>query len=513
MQSADSGNGNPVVVIGAGPAGLTAAYELGKRGRGAVVLESDGVVGGLSRTVVSDGWRFDLGGHRFFTKVPAVEALWREILPGGDFVTRRRMSRIYYEGRFYDYPLKAANVLANLGPLEAARCVASYAWAKVHPPGDLDSFEGWVAARFGRRLYGKFFKDYTEKVWGVPATSIGADWAAQRIRNLSLGRAAVRALLPGLRDRRDVASLIETFEYPRLGPGMMWEACARRITAMGGRILLGSPVERVACEAGRLRSVVYRTRRGHAEIAAPALISSMPLGELARALDPSPPENVLQAAGSLSYRAHLTVALVVPSGAGFPDNWIYVHDPRVKVGRIQNFGSWSPWMVRDGQTCLGMEYFLFEGDDLWRDSDADLVEMAIGELRMIGLAGSADVESGYAVRMAKAYPVYDEAYADAVDSIRDWIERHAAGVHPVGRNGMHRYNNQDHSMLTAMLAVENIVDGTCHDIWSVNVEAEYLEEHRAGGVCCSGATAGANGSSMREAGETGRAAPVVRLRA
>jgi protoporphyrinogen oxidase len=492
----------PVVVIGAGPAGLTAAYQLVKAGRDVTVLESDDVVGGISRTVEKDGWRFDIGGHRFFTKVQAVEDLWHEILPDEDFLLRPRMSRIYYDGKFFDYPLRAFNALKNLGVLEATLCVLSYGWVRVKPPADLDTWEGWTASRFGWRLYRTFFKTYTEKVWGVPGNELKADFAAQRIKTLSLAKAVGNALLPKRRGT-DVTSLIEEFQYPKLGPGMMWERCSELVESRGGEVLTSSPVSKIYRRHGGAYAVSYSigaySNRGQSNgeaaetvVEASHVISSMPYSALVRAMDPPAPAEILSAADDLHYRDFLTVALVVPEKAGFPDNWIYVHYPGVKVGRIQNFGSWSPYMVKEGRTCLGLEYFVFEGDDVWEMDDESLVALGTDELSRLGLVDSSQVERGFVVRMPKAYPVYDEGYQAAVEKIKAWLESEVPNVHAVGRNGMHKYNNQDHSMYTAMLTVENIVQGSHHDIWSVNVEEEYHEE-KAG---------------TTEAG-TGRSAPVV----
>jgi len=466
-----------VVIIGAGPAGLTAAYELGKRGVTTTVLEADGVVGGISRTVERDGWRFDIGGHRFFTKVSAVERLWHEILPDEDFLVRPRTSRIYYNGKFFDYPLRASNALAGLGVLEALRCVLSYVWARVRPPRDTTTFEGWVTSRFGARLYRIFFKTYTEKVWGVPATEIKADWAAQRIKNLSLVKAILNAVLPR-RNQKDITSLIEEFEYPKHGPGMMWERARDLVEAQGSKVVLHAPVMAVHHSAGRAVAVTAGSDGASTRYECDHVISSMPIGALLRTMDPPVPARVLAAADGLRYRDFLTVALVVPEECGFPDNWIYVHSPDVKLGRIQNFGSWSPYMVKEGRTCLGLEYFVDEGDELWASSDVSLVALGTQELATLGLADPARVEAGYVVRMPKAYPMYDDTYKANVLVLRDWLEANAPNVHPVGRNGMHKYNNQDHSMLTAMLSVENIF-GASHDIWSVNVEQEYHEEKRS----------------------------------
>jgi protoporphyrinogen oxidase len=468
------------VVIGAGPAGLTAAYQLGKRDLPVEVFEADTVVGGISRTVERDGWRFDLGGHRFFTKVPLVRTLWREILPAEDFMTRPRMSRIYYRRRLFDYPLRAMNALRGLGIIEALRCVLSYVWAQLNPPPDQTHFEGWVTARFGKRLYSIFFKTYTEKVWGLPATAIQADWAAQRIKNLSLFKAVVNAIMPR-RKQTAVVSLIEEFQYPRLGPGMMWERCAQLVTKQGGVVTMGTVVTHVHRDSAGVVAVTVSGAGGVRRVAADHIITSMPMQALVRAMEPGPPADVVAAADDLRYRDFLTVALVVPLEFSFPDNWIYIHEPGVNVGRIQNFGSWSPFLVKEGRTCLGLEFFVNEGDELWSLSDDELVALATAELEQLGLVRPGAVEAGYAVRVRKAYPVYDERYQDNVDTIRSWLSRAVPNLHPVGRNGMHRYNNQDHSMLTAALTVENIVDGANHDVWAVNVEGDYGEEARERG--------------------------------
>ncbi len=468
----------PVVVIGAGPAGLTAAYELGKAGSPAVVLEASDVVGGISQTVERDGWRFDIGGHRFFTKVPEVEALWHEILPDEEFLLRPRMSRIYYRGKLFDYPLKASNALGNLGVLEALKCVLSYVMVRIRPPKDQSNFEGWVAARFGWRLYRIFFKTYTEKVWGVPATEIQADWAAQRIKNLSLLSAVLNALLPR-RNQKDIASLIEEFQYPKYGPGLMWERAAEHVVSLGGSVLMDSPVTSVQHRDGQAVAVTATTPEGPLRLEASHVVSSMPISQLVRAMDPPAPAEVLAAADDLRYRDFLTVALVVPERFSFPDNWIYIHEPGVKVGRIQNFGSWSPYLVKDGRTCLGLEFFVNEGDDVWSMADDDLIALGKRELAHLGLVEGDVVEAGYVVRMPKAYPVYDEHYKRNVDVIRAWLAADAPNVHPVGRNGMHRYNNQDHSMFTALLTAQNILGASPrHDIWDVNVEEDYHEEQR-----------------------------------
>ncbi len=459
----------PTLVLGAGPAGLTAGYLLAKRDLPAVVVEAEAQVGGLAKTVVRDGYRFDLGGHRFFTKSKEVERLWHEVL-GDEFLLRPRMSRIYWNKRFLDYPLRGADVLKKLGPVEVTRAFASFLAASARPRGNEQSFEEWVSNRFGRRLFDLFFRSYTEKVWGVPTSEIRAEWAAQRIKGLSFASAAKAAFFGNEGDK--VKSLIQAFHYPRYGPGQMWETMTEEIRALGGEVRLEAPVEELAVEDGHVRGVVTPGQTfepGH-------VISSLPLRTTVAVTRPRPPAEVVHAAAGLRYRDFLTVALVLDGEDLFPDNWIYIHEPGVRVGRIQNYRSWSPWMVPDpSKACVGLEYFCFAGDDLWTMDDDDLVELAARELEELGLAPRAKVERGYAVRVPKAYPMYDADYADRVTTIRAWLDG-IENLQQVGRNGLHRYNNSDHSMLTAIRAVENVTLGTAHDIWSVNAESVYHEE-------------------------------------
>jgi protoporphyrinogen oxidase len=496
-----------IVIVGAGPAGLTAAFQLCKHGRSSVVLEADDQVGGISRTEQRDGFRFDIGGHRFFTKLKAVEDLWHEILADGDFLLRPRRSRIYYSGKYFEYPLRATNALRNMGAIEAARCIASYMWARLRPPLDQDNYEGWLVARFGWRLYRTFFKAYTEKVWGVPVSTMPADWAAQRVKSLSLGSALLNALMPK-RNQREITSLIEEFWYPKYGPGMMWEVCRDKVSAQGTEVVMASEVTTCVHVAGRVISVIACGRDGSStEYPCDELITSMPISELVKAMRPYAPETVRAAANDLRYRDHLTVALVVPAEkVPWQDNWIYVHDPCVQTIRIQNFGSWSPHMVMDGRNVLGLEYTLFEGDPVWDLADEDLIERGRRELDQLGLMEHEDVERGYVVRTRKAYPIYDERYRANVEVIRAWLSHDVRNVHPIGRNGLFRYNNQDHSMYTAMLTVENIVTGTSHDVWSVNVEQEYHEQAHDADVSASAGTG-------RDAPQIPRAAIDARLAA
>jgi protoporphyrinogen oxidase len=475
------------VIIGAGPAGLTAAYELSKQGAPVVVLESDAkYVGGISRTVNYKDFRFDIGGHRFFSKAREVEDFWTEVA-GTDMLDRPRSSRIYYRGKFYTYPLKPFEALSKLGLIESTLCMLSFLQARLRPMPDPKTFEEWVTNQFGKRLFRIFFKTYTEKVWGMSCKEISADWAAQRIKGLSLGSAIKHALLPKRqpKDRTQVVkTLIDTFRYPRLGPGMMWEACTEKVRKMGGEVMMGRKV--VSCRFDSANKLWTVTARGAndelEEYRAEHVISSMPIRELVAQIEPRLPEAALKAARSLRYRDFLTVGLIVHERGRFTDNWIYIHDPSVQVGRVQNYKSWSPEMVPDPDYCsYGLEYFCFEGDGLWNTSDPELIELAKTEIQKVNLASSADVVDGCVIRQPKAYPVYDDVYQQHVSTIRKTIDESYPTLHLVGRNGMHKYNNQDHAMMTAMLTAKNILAGERkYDVWAVNQDAEYHESGAAG---------------------------------
>ena len=466
--------GDRIVIAGGGPAGLTAAYVLARDGYDVTVLESDSVLGGISRTARYKDYRFDIGGHRFFTKIQPVEKLWEEIL-GDEFIDVPRLSRILYNGQFFHYPLKAVNAVTGLGLIEATRIVVSYLRARIAPHAVEENFEQWVSNRFGERLYRIFFKTYTEKVWGIPCTEIRAEWAAQRIQGLSLAKAILNATSLNRR-APTIKTLIAQFRYPRLGPGQMWEKCAERIEAMGGRVLLNHEV--IGFEMGEDGIDAATVSSGDREhrLEAEHFITTMPLAALVRSVDATP-EPVRAAGQGLAYRDFILVALIVDKSDLFPDNWIYVHTPGVSVGRIQNFNNWSADMVPvQGVTCVGMEYFCFEGDGLWETEDAKLIELASKELAALGLAPGAKVIDGAVVRMPKAYPIYDGEYRRHVDAISAYLKT-IPNLHTVGRNGMHKYNNQDHSMYTAMLTIENM-NGASHDIWEVNTDLEYHEEQR-----------------------------------
>ena len=469
-----------VAIIGAGPAGLTAGYLLSKAGKRVAIIEQDATyVGGISRTVEHEGYRFDIGGHRFFSKSQAVVDLWNEILPD-DFIQRPRMSRIYYEGKFYSYPLRAFEALRNLGVLRSTACMTSYLWSRLFPIKHVKSFEDWTSNQFGKKLYSIFFKTYTEKVWGMPCDEMSADWAAQRIKGLSLWGAVTDGLKRSLGLNKApndgaVKTLLETFRYPRLGPGMMWDAARDRIVERGGQVLMGHALKQLASDGKDGWRMAATGLDGGVTIKAAHAISSAPMRELAARLHPLPATTIN--AAQLKYRDFLTVALMIKSDDLFPDNWIYIHDSKVQVGRVQNFRSWSPEMVPDPSVaCVGLEYFCFAGDGLWTMADADLVALATREMAILGLVTPDKVIGGGVVRQEKAYPVYDEDYAANVAAMRGELEERHPTLHLVGRNGMHRYNNQDHAMMTAMLTVENILAGArVYDTWCVNEDAEYHE--------------------------------------
>lgn len=467
-----------VIVIGGGPAGLTAAYDLLKRSDKHVpmVFEASEMVGGISRTESWNGYRFDIGGHRFFTKVKEVEDLWTEIL-GPDFIIVPRSSRIYYRGKFFDYPLKLFNALSNIGVYESCRVLGSYLKWRIRPYPEENNFEEWVINRFGGRLYMHFFRTYTEKVWGIDPREIRADWAAQRIKNLSLWKAVWNALSGA----NDTASLIEEFRYPRLGPGMMWEKCRDLIREKGGEVRMQSEVLKIRRNGNRVEAIDVRKwdKDGSVSeietVSGDHFINSMAMREMIHAFDPPAPPEVVEAADKLRYRDFLIVTLVLDSPDPFPDNWIYVHSPDVKVGRIQNFRAWSEEMLPDKNTAsIGMEFFCNVGDDLWEMENEDLHELAAKELETLGLAKANQVIGATVIRQPKAYPVYDDQYQAALEVIHDWMKT-LENFQTVGRNGLHRYNNQDHSMLSAMYAARNVL-GADHDVWNVNVERSYHEE-------------------------------------
>lgn len=474
MTGACEPDGTRLVIIGAGPAGLTAGYRALEADPPLhpILLEGSDDVGGIARTVQYKGYRFDIGGHRFFTKVPEVEQLWKKVL-GPNFLRRPRLSRIYYRGKYYSYPLKLFEALRNMGVYESSRIILSYLKWRARPHPVEETFEQWVTNRFGGRLFWHFFKSYTEKVWGIPTNEIRADWAAQRIKNLSLRSALVNAVTGA----NETTSLIEEFDYPRLGPGMMWHAFRDQIVERNGEVHLNAPVTQVYHDHERITHVEVSPPDGSPprHISGDHFLSTMPIKELVHAMEPGVPDSIRVAADQLRHRDFLIVTLILDDPDPFPDNWIYIHSPDVQVGRIQNFRSWSPELVPDpNRSSIGMEYFCNSCEALWHMNDADLIALASSELEQLGLSKRDRVVDGTIIRQPLAYPIYDADYREALDQVRGWLAQFG-NLQLVGRNGMHRYNNQDHSMLTGMLAVENIY-GANHNLWNVNVDRSYHED-------------------------------------
>ena len=462
----------PVLIIGAGPAGLAAAYELIRQGHRPVVLEKGDKTGGLARTEVFKGFRFDIGGHRFFTKNDAIMRLWQGVL-GEGLITVPRTSRIYYEGRFFNYPLSFFNAISGMGVIESLLILFSYLRVQVRPYPEEETFEQWVSNRFGRRLYGKFFEPYTVKMWGLPCHSIPSDWARQRIKGLSLMAALSDALL----GNQKAKSLIHEFYYPKMGPGMMWERFQERIEEKGGHVRLNTELMGLNHANGWIKGVKCVEGDKAFEIPVGHVISSLPLPKLVNMLNSRAPADVLEAANTLSYRALILVVLILDKDELFSDQWIYIHSPGFRVGRIQNFKNWSDAMVPDTRkTSLGMEYFCSEGDDISVMSDEELSDLAVRELARLGLAEGDDAIDSFVVRQPDAYPVYSDGHENRIRIIRDFLNGFE-NLQTIGRNGMHRYNNMDHSMQTGILAAQNI-SGADHDLWSINEEEEYLEEDR-----------------------------------
>jgi protoporphyrinogen oxidase len=459
------------VIVGGGPAGLSAARALADLNLPSLILEKDRQVGGLCKTVEYRGFRCDIGGHRFFTKNKEIQESWDQTL-GQELLRRSRLSRIYYRARFFYYPLRIGNALLGLGPRESARILSSYLTSHIFPVRPEVTFEDWVSNRFGKVLYTIFFKTYTEKVWGIPCTTLSADWAAERIRNLSLGRALMHAV--GLRNGRMVTSLIDNFQYPRLGPGQMYEAMASQVTARGSEVRLGQQVAEIHHEQNRIKALFSLAGDGGHVMPCSHCFSSMPITELVQKMRPRAPDSVMTAASSLRYRSLITVNLFFRKPTTLPDNWIYLHSPEVKAGRLQLYRNWSPDMVPAGNySSIGFEYFCSEGDELWNASEAELIRQAMSDLSHLGFYSEYDIHDAFVVRYAKAYPVYEDGYLEHIAVLRSWLSQFP-NLYCIGRYGQFRYNNMDHSMMTGILAARRMM-GQEVDPWSVNAEGEYLE--------------------------------------
>ncbi len=460
-----------VIIAGAGPAGLTAAYEACKKGLNPVVFEKDREVGGISKTVNYNDYLFDVGGHRFFTKYQEVKKIWNEILEE-DFLTRPRLSRIYYNNDFFYYPLKPLNALKNLGLINSVSIVWSYILSQICPYKDVKNFEEWISNKFGKKLFNIFFKTYTEKVWGISCKEIQADWAAQRIKSLSLGKAILNSI--GFLGKGRVTTLIDEFQYPRKGPGQMWNAARELIEKKGGKVNLNTPVVQFNRKSDKIISLTIQNNGSLQEINGDHFLSTIPLRELVQGIKPDAPVEVLDAAQNLKYRDFFTVGLIIDKPSVFPDNWIYIHSPEVQVGRIQNFKNWSPEMVPDPKmTTLGLEYFCFDTDDIWKKNDKELIKMAKEEAVKLKFASREQIIDGLVIKSPKTYPIYDEGYLERVDIIQNYLEGFK-NFQTMGRNGLHRYNNQDHSMLSAMYAIRNIL-GEEFSVWDINIDDEYHE--------------------------------------
>lgn len=460
-------NGHDVCVIGAGPAGLGAAYEAVRKGLRPLVIERDHVVGGLSRTSEYNGYRFDIGGHRFYDKYAEITETWKEML-GDDWLERERMSRIFFRSRAFSYPLRPQEAFVGLGPIRSLKALASYLCAQARPVRQRRSFQDEVVARFGSELFRTFFKTYTEKVWGLDCSQISKDMADARIKGFSLGAALVSLLRPRARAPRTASS---TFLYPRLGPGQLWAIYRERIEAGGGRFVFGQEVTEVNVQGDRVASVVTSSAGGLQRFSCPHVVSTMALRELCHAMRPAPPADITEAAAALGYRDMVVVVLIVDDPDPFPDTWIYVHEPGVRLCRIQNFKRWSPAMVSDqSRTCLGLEYFCYEGDGLWRMSDEELGALGADECRRLGLVDPARVVASITVRTPKAYPVYDLDYLAHTDRIAGFL----AGIpnlEVAGRNGQHRYLTLDESVLAGILAVRKLL-GEAVSPWDIRT-TEY----------------------------------------
>jgi len=460
-----------IIILGAGPAGLTAGYEALNKKINPIILEKKDEVGGISRTINYKGYLFDIGGHRFFTKYEEVEKIWEDIM-SHDFIKRPRLSRIYYNNKFYYYPLKPLNALGNLGIFTSIHVVLSYLYSQIHPYKNVTNLEEWVSNKFGKKLFKIFFKTYTEKVWGTSCQEIQADWAAQRIKGLSLMKAVLNSF--GFHKKGKLTTLIDEFKYPRKGPGQMWNRAKDIINEKGGDIRLNSKAVQVNREGNKIKSVIIEKNETRKEISGEHFISSLPLRDLINIVNPAPPDQIVEAANQLKYRDFFTVGLIINKKEIFPDNWIYIHSPDVKVGRIQNFKNWSPEMVPNPNvTTLGLEYFCFDTDEIWNKEDSLLIEMAKQEIEKLNFASKNVIKEGTVIRSPKTYPIYDPGYKQRVEVIKNYLSGFK-NLQTIGRNGLHRYNNQDHSMLSALYAIRNVL-GEKHSVWDINIDEEYHE--------------------------------------
>lgn len=462
-----------VLILGAGPAGLTASYELIKhQDFNVTIIDMDSKVGGLSKTVNFNDYYFDMGGHRFFSKIKEINNIWNETLKE-DFIKRPRLSRIYYNNKFYNYPLKPINAFLNLGPFESFLILLSYLYSKIVPYKKEDTFEEWVSNRFGKRLYKTFFKTYTEKVWGVPCNKIRAEWAAQRIKGLSLTKAIINAF-PFKKNKNTIKTLIDEFMYPKYGPGMMYEQIAKNIEKNGGKILFNHRIKSLERKENK-----WLIEVNNKKITADYIISSIPLTELIQ-INKDSPKNIIELSKTLAYRDFLIVCLVFDKPTLLKDTWIYIHDKRIKLGRLQVLKNWSPYMLKDpNHSSYGAEYFCTEGDEIWTMKDTELIKLAEEEIKKVKLIPqNYNLLQGNVIRYKKTYAVYNSNYKQNIDLIKNYVES-LPNLQVIGRYGMFKYNNMDHSMYTGLLAAKNIINGKkIYDIWKINQDEEYHEEEK-----------------------------------
>jgi protoporphyrinogen oxidase len=461
-----------IAIIGAGPSGLACAYTLAKQGVSSVIFEKDSRPGGLCKTINFQDYLFDIGGHRFLSRDDEVNLFWKEILPDG-FNRVKRLSRIYYNKKFFKYPLSFWNTFLNLGLKESVLCVGSYFWSHFRQSGDDATFEGWITNRFGERLYKIFFDTYTEKVWAVPCKDLSADWATQRIQGLSL-RAAIKKAL-GVQRTGHPKTMTEEFLYPSCGPGEFYDRLCNKIVGLGSNVQVDTAVEQLYHIDGRIAFVKIKDKTGFKNVAVDHVFSSMPLPQMINSLTPSAPKDILIAANKLSFRSFIEINIVIDQENIFPDQWIYIHSPHVKLGRIQNYKNWSKKMVPDSKrTTLGLEYFCDEGDEIWSMNDIDLIDFAVREIEKLGIVSRRKLITGMVVRCPNVYPLYTLDYQQNVVKIRNYLKRFC-NLQAMGRCGTFRYDNSDRATLTGIHSARALLGHEYRDIWSLSTDNKYLE--------------------------------------
>lgn len=468
-------------ILGAGPAGLGTAVELTKNGiKDVLILDKNHIIGGLSRTEKRDSARFDVGPHRFFSKSDEVNALWKETL-GNDFIPVDRLTRIYYKNKYFNYPIKAFDALSKLGVIESLHALFSYAATKFTKKKEAKTFEEWISQKFGYKLFDTFFKTYTEKVWGIHCNQIGAEWAAQRIKGLDIIEVIKNSVSFG--KKQQVKTLVEQFDYPLLGAGQMYEAMADRAMKSGASLILNVKVTKIHCEDNIIKSIEYSDSQGNSHnVTANMFFSSIPLTHFFKLTTPTPSADILKAVEALYYRDHITVDVLVDREDIFPDQWIYIHSPEVKMARIANYNNFSKAMVDyRKKTALSIEYFLFQHDDIWKMNDDDVIALAKDELKHMKLVDPKTVDNAWVVRETESYPTYYLGYKEHYEKLKSEINKYT-NLYPIGRGGMYKYNNQDHSIMSGLLAARNYLKkpGTPYDLWEINIDAEYHEGAKRG---------------------------------